>query len=70
MDNRPTMDQFHELQKIFTDMKVRNIYMDEIFVVSSIIDKLLNTCTNVETSNSCKRFEQPRSSFYKQRKSY
>ena len=40
VDSRPIMDQFHEMQRIYSNLKHHNIKMDEVFVVSSIIDKL------------------------------
>ncbi|XP_057518767.1 uncharacterized protein LOC130799628 [Amaranthus tricolor] len=39
-DNRPTMEQFHEIQRLYDNLKRHDINMDELFVVSSIIDKL------------------------------
>ena len=48
LDNRPAMDQFHELQCMYNNMKVHDITMDEIYIVSSIIDKLLNTKRDVK----------------------
>ena len=40
--NHPVMDQFHELQCMYNNMKVHDITMDEIYIVSTIIDKLPN----------------------------
>ena len=40
VENRPIIDQFHYLQRLHSNMKIHDIKMDEIFVVSSIIDKL------------------------------
>ena len=36
----PIMDQFHEMQHIYSNLQHHYINMDEVFVVSSIIDKL------------------------------
>ena len=41
VDSRPIMDQFHELQQIYSNLKHHHIKMDEALVLSSIIDKLL-----------------------------
>ena len=38
--NHPMIDQFHELQRKYTNMKLHKIEMDEVFIVSCIIDKL------------------------------
>ena len=40
VDNRLIIDQFHELQKIHANIKLHDINLDEIFIVSNIIDKL------------------------------
>ena len=40
VENRPIIDQFHDLQRLHSNMQIHDIKMDEIFVVSSIIDKL------------------------------
>ena len=40
VDFRSIMDQFHEMQNIYSNLKHFKINMDEMFVVSSIIDKL------------------------------
>ncbi|XP_021744403.1 uncharacterized protein LOC110710418 [Chenopodium quinoa] len=40
VDGRSIMDQFHELQRIYGNLKQHGISMDELFVFSSIIDKL------------------------------
>ena len=42
LDNHALMDQFHELQCMYY-MKMHDIIMDEIYIVSSIIEKLPNT---------------------------
>ena len=39
-DNRPIMEQFYEIQKLYDNLKRHDINMDELFVVSSIIHKL------------------------------
>ena len=43
LDNRPVMDQFRELQHMYNNMKAHDITMDEIYIVSRIIEKLPNT---------------------------
>ncbi|XP_021755936.1 uncharacterized protein LOC110721115 [Chenopodium quinoa] len=40
VDGRSIMDQFHELQRIYGSLEQHGIAMNELFVVSSIIDKL------------------------------
>ena len=40
VDNRPIIDQFHELQRMYANMKIHDISLDEFFIVSSIINKL------------------------------
>ena len=39
VENRPIIDQFHDLQRMHANMKLHKIEMDEAFIVS-IIDKL------------------------------
>ena len=48
LDNRPVIDQFYELQRMYNNMKVHDITMDEICIVSSIIDKLASTWRDVK----------------------
>ena len=38
--NRLIIDQLHDLKRMHSNMKIYDIKMNEIFVVSSIIDKL------------------------------
>ena len=40
VDSRPILDQFHEMQRKYSNFKHHNINMDEVFVVTSINDKL------------------------------
>ena len=40
VDNKPIMDQFHEVQHIFSQFKQQKMNMDDSIVVSSIIEKL------------------------------
>ena len=40
IDSGPIMDQFHEMQCIYSNLKHHKINMDEVFVVSNIINKL------------------------------
>lgn len=47
-DNLPTMDKFHELQHMFTNMKVYDISVEEIYILSSTIDKLPNSLRDVK----------------------
>ena len=39
--NRSTINQFRELQRMYANMKIHDKSLDEIFIVFSIIDKLL-----------------------------
>ena len=57
LDNHPMMDQFHELQRMYNNIKVHDITMDEIYTVSSIIDKLQNTWRNVKHTLKHKKKE-------------
>ena len=47
VDNCPIVDQFHDLQRLHSNMQIHDIKIDEIFVVSSIIDKLPPTWRDV-----------------------
>jgi LTR polyprotein gag-polypeptide-like protein len=40
VQNRPIIDQFHELQIMHVNLRLYKIEIDEVFLVSSIIDKL------------------------------
>ncbi|CAM8997819.1 unnamed protein product [Rhodiola kirilowii] len=40
VDSRHVMEQFHEIQRILGQFAQRNLKMDEVISVSSIIDKL------------------------------
>ena len=57
LDNRPVMDQFHELQRMYNSMKVHGITMDEIYIVSSIIDKLPSSWRDVRHTLKHKKEE-------------
>ncbi|XP_021728747.1 uncharacterized protein LOC110695829 [Chenopodium quinoa] len=48
VDGRSIMDQFHELQRIYGSLEQHGIAMNELFVVSSIIDKLPPSWKNVK----------------------
>ena len=48
LDNHSVMDQFHELQCMYNNIKVHDITVDEIYIVSSIIDKLSNTWRDIK----------------------
>lgn len=39
-DNRPIMEQMHEIERILNNYKQHKMHMDETIIVSSIIDKL------------------------------
>ena len=47
VDNRPIIDQFHDLRSLYANMKINDIKMGEIFVVSSNIDKLPSSWRDV-----------------------
>ncbi|CAO2814406.1 unnamed protein product [Amaranthus hypochondriacus] len=40
VENRLVIDQFHELQRMHANLKLHKIEMVEVFIISSIIDKL------------------------------
>ena len=40
VENRPFIDQFHELQRMHAHMKIREIKTNEVLIISRIIDKL------------------------------
>ncbi|XP_021744225.1 uncharacterized protein LOC110710260 [Chenopodium quinoa] len=48
VDSRSIMDQFHEIQRIYGNLKQHVISVDELFVVSSIIDKLPTSWKDVK----------------------
>ncbi|XP_021740889.1 uncharacterized protein LOC110707191 [Chenopodium quinoa] len=48
VEGRLIMDQFHEIQRIYSNLKQHGINVDELFVVSSIIDKLPNSWKDVK----------------------
>ncbi|XP_021755928.1 uncharacterized protein LOC110721109 [Chenopodium quinoa] len=48
VDGRSIMDQFQELQRIYGSLEQHGIAMNELFVVSSIIDKLPPSWKNVK----------------------
>ncbi|XP_021732967.1 uncharacterized protein LOC110699757 [Chenopodium quinoa] len=48
VDGRSIMDQFHELRRIYGSLEQHGIAMNDLFVVSSIIDKLLPSWKNVK----------------------
>ncbi|XP_021719494.1 uncharacterized protein LOC110687189 [Chenopodium quinoa] len=48
VDGRSIMDQFHKLQRIYGSLEQHGISMNELFVVSSIIDKLPPSWKNVK----------------------
>ncbi|XP_021732979.1 uncharacterized protein LOC110699771 [Chenopodium quinoa] len=48
VDGRSIMDQFHEVQPIYSNLKQQGINVDELFVVSSIIDKLPSSWKSVK----------------------
>ncbi|XP_021736275.1 uncharacterized protein LOC110702840 [Chenopodium quinoa] len=48
VEGRSIMDQFHELQRIYGSLEQHGITMNELFVVSSIIDKLPPSWKNVK----------------------
>lgn len=39
--NRTIIDQFRELQRMYANMKINDKRLDEIFIISCIIDNLL-----------------------------
>ena len=63
LENRPVMNQFHELQRLYNNMKVHDITMDEIYIVSSIIDKLSNTWRDIKYTLKHKKEEITLSEF-------
>ncbi|KAJ0085977.1 hypothetical protein Patl1_09499 [Pistacia atlantica] len=40
VDNRPVMEQLHQIEKVLNHFKMNKMHMDETIIVSSIIDKL------------------------------
>ena len=57
VENRPVIDQFHELQRMHANMKILEINMDEVFIVSSIINKLPPSWRDVRHALKHKREE-------------
>ncbi|XP_021769707.1 uncharacterized protein LOC110733948 [Chenopodium quinoa] len=55
VDSRSIMDQFHEIQRIYGNLKQHGINVDELFVVSSIIDKLPTSLKDVKHELKHKR---------------
>ena len=55
--NRPVINQFHELQRMHANMKLHKIEMDEVFVISCIIDKLPPSWRDVRHTLKHKREE-------------
>ena len=49
-DVGPIMEQFHEIQRMYDNLKRHDINMDELFVVSSIIDKLPSSWKDVRNT--------------------
>ncbi|XP_021718833.1 uncharacterized protein LOC110686521 [Chenopodium quinoa] len=48
VDSRSIMDQFHEIQRIYGNLKQHGINVHKLFVVSSIIDKLPTSWKDVK----------------------
>ena len=63
VENRPVIDQFHELQRMHANMKILEINMDEVFIVSSIINKLPPSWRDVRHALKHKREEITLSNF-------
>ena len=40
VDNRPIINQFHVLQRMYANMKIHDVKLDKIYIISIIIDKL------------------------------
>ena len=57
VENRSIIDQFHELQSMYANMKIRYIQMDEVFIVSSIINKLSPSWRDVRHALQYKKEE-------------
>ena len=62
VENRPIIDQFHELQRMHANMKIHKIEMDEVLIVSSIIDKLSSSWRDVRHALS--NFSHLRNNLY------
>ena len=56
-DNRPIMEQCYEIQRMYDNLKQHSIKMDELFVVSSIIDKIPHTWKYVRSTLKHKKKE-------------
>ena len=57
VEDRPIIDQFHELQRMHANLKLHKIEIDEVFLVSSIIDKLPPSWRDVRHALKHKREE-------------
>ena len=57
VENHPVINQFHELQRMHAKMQIHEIKMDEVFIVSSIIDKLSSSWRDVRHALKHKREE-------------
>ena len=57
VENLPLIDQFHELQRMHANLKLHGIEIDEVFLVSSIIDKLSPSLRYVRHALKHKREE-------------
>ncbi|CAH9147657.1 unnamed protein product [Cuscuta epithymum] len=53
VDSRPVMEQFHEIQRLYDQLLIHNMHVNETFAVGSIIDKL--PLSWKEVKNSLKR---------------
>ena len=57
VENCPVIDQFHELQIMHANIKLHKFEMDEVFIVSNIIDKLPPSWRDVKHALKYKREE-------------
>lgn len=48
VDNRPVMEQLHEIEYILNNYKQRKMHMDETIIASYIIDKLSPSCKDIK----------------------
>ncbi|XP_021769595.1 uncharacterized protein LOC110733833 [Chenopodium quinoa] len=62
VDSRSIMDQFHEIQRIYGNLKQHGISVNELFVVSSIIDKLPTSWKDVKGNPFKKKMDHASSS--------
>ena len=58
VENRPIIDQFHELQRMYAYMFIYEIKMDKNFIVASITDKLPLSWRDVRHALKHKREEK------------